>query len=306
MAGAQRASEAEPSREASHSEPQLPVVLELRAHGPFSRATAALLVAVSRASLPALLLAVWLPLGVALVPPVLVACVLVLSLVPALAASALGWSASATVEVTSDRLVLRRRGERVELPLASIRRVEPWRLPLPSPGIALRLESGRRLGPGIACADPHALLQALGAAGVPEAARVAETHPVLAWAHARPVPSPRRRAMHAAAKFGLFGLIPTLLIFNLRQRIVFGGPFGQLHREGLGPYLAGFGIDWATAILYLVLYASVWRAFAEAGALAAAAGGPERSRTGRKAAEAVCAVAYYAGVPALLAARLLA
>jgi len=54
-----------------------------------------------------------------------------------------------------------------------------------------------------------------------------------------------------------------------------------------------------------VLYASVWRGLAEGTALLGACVAPARAAGVRRAAEIVCQVAYYGGVPVLLLLRFL-
>ena len=53
--------------------------------------------------------------------------------------------------------------------------------------------------------------------------------------------------------------------------------------------------------IYLLLYASVWRSIAEGAALLAAWVAPARALGVRRAAEVACLVAYYGGVPILVA-----
>jgi hypothetical protein len=53
--------------------------------------------------------------------------------------------------------------------------------------------------------------------------------------------------------------------------------------------------------VYLILYASAWRAAAEGGALLAAWLAPARAANVRRIVEIVCQVTYYGGVPLLVA-----
>jgi len=54
-----------------------------------------------------------------------------------------------------------------------------------------------------------------------------------------------------------------------------------------------------------VLWASAWRGLAELACYWIARAAPARSEQARRAAERMCGIAYYAGVPLLLALRLL-
>ncbi len=203
------------------------------------------------------------------------------------------------VEVHGTELVMRRRELRIEIPHTAIARVAPWTLPLPGPGFSLWMRSGRRLRYGLQADDPTPLLSALADIGGVEAARVATRHAILVYAHAGQSVAPWRW-YHALAKFVGFALLPTALWFNAHQHIAFGGLLGQYYLEGLGPYLTTFAISWGLASIYLLLYASVWRAAAEGVALLAAWASPVRAATVRRAAERACQLVYYAGVPVLV------
>jgi hypothetical protein len=107
------------------------------------------------------------------------------------------------------------------------------------------------------------------------------------------------------AKFPVFALLPAGVFFYTHQWIAYGGTLGQYYQEGLGPYLATFATYWVTLTIYLVLYAGLWRGLAEAGCLAGAWLMPGGAKTMRRTAERVCRVAYFAGVPVLVALRYL-
>jgi apolipoprotein N-acyltransferase len=279
------------------------VRLPLRAWSRGARAIAAALHALSRASLPALALAAYVHperLELESLGPSLA----LLAALPAAAAWLLGHLAGVELELRSGELVIHGRGARTEVPLASIAAVEPWRLPLPSAGLALRLRSGRRLAPGLGVADPAPLLDTLAAAGVASAAGAA-VHPALVHARARAADR-GGAARRPLIKWLLFPLLPTAVFFRAHQHIAYGGTFGQYYLEGLAPYLQTLAFYWATLIAYLVLYTGVWRALAEATAFAAAIAAPSRAARVRRVVERVCLAAYYAGVPALTALRFLA
>ncbi len=269
-----------------------------------ARSLTAALVTVSRASLPAVAVAALTRRSDLLEPAALVPALGALALLPATAARALAYWFGAQVELAGADLVIRRRTQRLEVPLASIARVEPWRVPLPGTGCGLRLASGRRLGVGVESRDPSPLLDALAAAGV-VSARAAAGHPALVFARARSG-DPGGRWRRPFWKYGLFSLAPTAVMFNAHQHIAYGGSLGQFYLEGLRPYLATFGFYWGTIALYLLLYASVWRMLAESAAWLAAHASPSRAATVRRVVEKGALAAYYAGVPALVAARFLA
>ncbi len=71
------------------------------------------------------------------------------SLLPALGAACLRRFLAASVTIEGATLTVRQRQRRIEVPLESISEVEPWNLPLPGPGLCLRLRSGRRLAVGL-------------------------------------------------------------------------------------------------------------------------------------------------------------
>jgi hypothetical protein len=277
----------------------------VRAWPPAARALAGLLVAVSRASLPVVGAAAFSQLRPELLePPVLIPVLGVFALAPAALARALAAWFAAEVGISGSDLVIRRRTQRIEVPLASVAGIEPWRVPLPGVGLGLRLASGRRLFVGIESRDPSPVVDLLSAAGAAPA-RAAQAHPALVFARARAA-AEGGRWRRPAWKFGLFSLLPTAVMFNAHQHIAYGGSLGQWYLEGPGPYLATFGFYWVTIVLYLLLYAGLWRALAEGAAWLAALAAPSRAARVRRAVETGALAAYYAGVPALVAARFLA
>ena len=171
---------------------------------------------------------------------------------------------------------------------------------MPGPGFSLRMRSGRRFRYSFQLADPTAVLSTLADAGGVESARSALHHPTLLYALAKHRAG-AWRWYHRLAKFGLFALIPTAVWFNAHQHIAYGGLLGQYYLEGLGPYLKTFTISWGLASIYLVLYASAWRALAEGVCLLAAWLSPARSMSVRSAAEITCKLVFYVGVPVIVA-----
>jgi apolipoprotein N-acyltransferase len=268
------------------------------------RWVAAALVALSRASLPAIAFAMWVRRAEPFPFPTLLAILAAYAALPGAAAWLLARVFTANVEVRAGKLHVRGRGLRLEVPCASIAGVEPWRLPLPGPGVWLRLRSGARLRPGLQATDLEPLVGALAEAGGVAAAREALRDPFAVYAIAR---QRRPRGLFASPifKFPGFSLLPTAVLFNAHQHIAYGGTLGQYYLEGLGAWLQTLGFYWAMVCVYLVLYASACRAVAEAIALLAAHAGSARAARARGAVELACGVLYYAGVPALVLARFL-
>ena len=127
---------------------------------------------------------------------------------------------------------------------------------------------------------------------------------MVVYAHAKQQ-RPRGLSRHPLFKFPGFALLPTVVLFNAHQHIAYGGSLGQYYLEGLAPYLQTFAVYWATVCVYLVLYASVWRALAEPAAWLAARAGSSRAARTRRAVEIACGILYFVGVPAIVLARFL-
>ena len=104
----------------------------------------------------------------------------------------------------------------------------------------------------------------------------------------------------------LLSALPASVLFYTHQHIAYGGTFGQWYLEGPRAWWTTFGHYWATTAILLVSYASFWRAGTEVIVWLTAALAPAQARGVRRVAEAICAIAYYAGVPTLLALRYLA
>jgi hypothetical protein len=223
----------------------------------------------------------------------------VLSLIPAIAAWLIQRSLAVDVELRSAELVVLRRDLRLEIPYDAIGSVKPWAVPLPGPGVSLRMRSGRRFRYGLQVTDPTPLLAALADVGGLEAAHTAIDHPTIIYARAK-CRVGRWHWYHRVAKFLGFALLPTAVMFNLHQHVAYGGLLGQYYLEGLAPYLKTFSIYWGLMTVYLILYASVWRGMAEGAALVTAWVAPARALRVRQVAELACRLLYYGGVPLVL------
>jgi apolipoprotein N-acyltransferase len=263
------------------------------------RLIAAACFAVSRASLPAILIFGFFLAEQSIEPRDLPSILLFAVAIPGCVAWLLARAATARVMLDQDRIVIEG-WRRIEVPTAAVVGVEPWLLPLPAPGLWLRLTSGRRLRWGLAMADPTGVVAALENAGVIRPA--ARTHPTIIYAAERMRRSPGWLG-NPVVKFVLFALGPTAVVFNADQYIAYGGTFGQYYLEGAIPYLRTFVIDWALVAFYLVLFASLWRAGAELVSWSAAFLSPARAGKVRAAAEYACLIGFYGGVPLLLAIR---
>ena len=78
------------------------------------------------------------------------------------------WLSAATFSIEPSQFVLERRGDRFEIPVASVESARVWRLPLPGAGLSLRMKSGRGFQYELQVADPLPVLEAM-SAGCPVA-----------------------------------------------------------------------------------------------------------------------------------------
>jgi apolipoprotein N-acyltransferase len=223
---------------------------------------------------------------------------------PAVAAWWLLHAAAARLHLEAGTLRLEQGARTVEVPLASIAAVEPWRVPLPGAGAHLRLASGRRLQDGFALADPLALLERLVAAGITRPAPRGAAALAARLARIR-ASAPRWRVDAPWFKFGLFPLLPALVAFRLHQIIAFGGAFGEWLTYGPKAYLAALLIWWASWSIGLSMLAALLRVGVEAATLATLATREPRAIAARGWLESTARAAYFLGVPAWLALRLL-
>ncbi|HEU0154004.1 MAG TPA: apolipoprotein N-acyltransferase [Arenimonas sp.] len=209
---------------------------------------------------------------------------------------------SARLRIEGAMLVIDQHRQRIEVPLASITSLAPWRLPWPGSGTDLVLASGRRWDRGLAIADPSALARALATAGAAVspppgfAARLASLRAV----------DGRPALEQAWVKFGLFPLLPAAVAFRLHQVIAFGGPFGEAYTYGWGAWLAGLAAWWASWALGLMLLAAALRILVELASLPSLLMVPARAQAVRLLLAWLARAIYFIGVPAWLAVRLLA
>jgi apolipoprotein N-acyltransferase len=200
----------------------------------------------------------------------------------------------ARASVAEEMLVLARGTQQLQLPLRDVAAVQPWSLPLPGPGVALRLASGQDWRYGLALADPQAFARALAEQGGPAPG----TAP-LWWQR------PRGRLDAPLAKFVLLPLALAIPAFHLHQQIAYGSAFGEYYSFGLGAYLAAFGLWWAAWTIGVVLGAAALRAVIEAGTLLAAVWRPRDAAGIRLGLERLGHFALYLALPGWLAVRAL-
>ncbi|WP_222837870.1 apolipoprotein N-acyltransferase [Lysobacter antibioticus] len=225
-------------------------------------------------------------------------------LLPSVAAWAIERRFAAQARVEGALWILDQRRQRIELPVASIAALRPWRLPLPRSGVDVRLAAGPRWTWSLALTRPQALRRMLAATGVPIAweGRFAAARADLIQARAD---ANRRRFDHPLLKFALFPLLLALIAFRLHQVIAFGGTFGEYYSYGLAAYLTGLLIWWASWSIGLMLFAAVLRVAIEAAVVLAMALRYAHTAALRDALEWLGRSAFYLGVPAWLAWRLL-
>ena len=128
----------------------------------------------------------------------------------------------------------------------------PGAFPCPAPASGCACARAPLLRPGLEAPDLEPLLGALAEAGGVASAREALRHPFVAYAHAKRR-RPRGLLAHPLFKFPGFGLLPTAVLFNAHQHIAYGGSLGQYYLEGLAAWLQTFAVYWATVCVYLVL-----------------------------------------------------
>ena len=227
-----------------------------------------------------------------------------LVLVPEAAAWCVLLAFTARASIESGALVLTRGARRLELAVADIVAVEPWRVPIPGPGASLRLASGERWRYGLAHADPTALARALAAAGG-TAVRASTPSRATTYAQAR-LAIRRGRLDRPLAKFVLLPLALAIPAFRLHQHIAYGSAFGEYYTFGITAYLTTFALWWAAWAIGVVLCAAALRAAIEAGTLVAVLLRPEQAVGARRWLESLGLAALYLGLPAWLLFRVFA
>ena len=226
-----------------------------------------------------------------------------LVLLPEVLAGCLLLAFAAHASVEDGQLVLRRGAQRLGLAAGEVQAVRAWRLPLPAPGASLTLRDGRRWRYGLARVDAAALAQALAEAGAP--LRTPAGPPaLLAYAQAR-LAIQRGRLHSRPLKFFVLPLLLALPAFRLHQQIAYGSSVGEYLTFGLGAYLTGFALWWATWAIAVALCAATVRAAIEAGTLATVWLRPGQAVDARRWLERAGLAVLYLGMPAWLSWRVL-
>jgi apolipoprotein N-acyltransferase len=265
---------------------------------PAARVAAAALRGVSLASFPALVLALVRATDPPVTPFLLAQGLFALALAPELCARLVLRAFAAKVRVADGALRIDGGFARIEAPLAALAEARPWRLPLPSAGVTLRLRAGGRLA-GLAAAAPAGLLGALSQAGAAPPANA-----TLAWAEARAAWR-RRWWSRPLVAIGLAALLPGAIGFHAHQHIAFGGLFGEYYLMGLSAWLASAARYLGASLVYLVLWFGCFRLAVETLTWLGAQAAPARASGMRSAAERSAALLYYGSIPLLLALRFL-
>ena len=209
---------------------------------------------------------------------------------------------AARASIVDGALLFTRGTRRLALPLADIAAVVPWSLPVPGPGVALRLRTGQRWRLGIALAHPDGLARALSTAA---GTLIATVTPLRAGRYAQASAAlARGRLAHPLVKFGLFPLLLAIPAFRLHQHIAYGGAFGEYYTFGLRAYATTFALWWAAWAIAVVLCAAALRALIEAGTLAGVVVAPTRAIAARRELERLGLAALYLGLPAWLLLRI--
>ena len=298
------------SREAQSTSPSpspraLPLPAKVSVLPPAARFAAAALRAFARASLLWMIAAVLLG-DVALQANALVQLrtFVALFVAPEAAAWCVLLAFRARASIADGAFVLTRGSQRLALPIRDIAALEPWRIPLPSPGLSLRRVSGELWPYGVAHGDAAGLARTLVAAGA-RPIDASATSPASRYAQARA--AIRRGRLDAPlAKFVVLPLALAIPAFRLHQHIAFGSAFGEYYTFGLVAYLTTFALWWASWAIGMVLCAGALRAAIEVGTLLTVLVHPEFAVAARRCLERLGLGALYLGVPAWLTWRALA
>ncbi len=198
---------------------------------------------------------------------------------------------SAQAWVSEGRLVLARGTQKLALDLGELAAVEPWRWPVPGPGVAMRLRSGLHWDYGLALSDPALFSAALAASGGPAAVAAP------GW---RMLVAPATRLDHPLLKFVLLPLALALPAFHLHQHIAYGSALGEYYSFGLAAYLSAFGLWWAAWTIGVVLGAALVRTAIESASMLVAVLRPRAAIDARQGLERIGHAALYLALPGWL------
>jgi apolipoprotein N-acyltransferase len=225
-----------------------------------------------------------------------------LVLLPEAAAWSLMRAFAATLRIEGGMLVMEQPSRRIEMRVDDITDVRAWRIPLPTTGVALRLQAGpwRHAIAGI---DPQPLIERLRAAGAGAIREDASRSRAAILGHAQH--ATRHRLLdHPLFKFGLFPLLPALPAYRLHQVIAYGGTFGEWQTYGAKAWLLGLFVWWASWAVNLAMIAAGLRVLVETSTLLALALRPRITTCTRRPLENAARLLFFLGVPLWLAVRL--
>jgi apolipoprotein N-acyltransferase len=212
---------------------------------------------------------------------------------------------TASMQRDAEPLRLVRHGQTRIVPVCEIVAITPWLVPIPTPGINLRLASGPSLAVATGWRDPSRVASMLQNEGAPAMTPTRGEMLALAAARAR-ADTPRWRIDHPWFKFGLFPLLLALPAFRLHQHIAYGGTFGEYYSFGLQAYLLALLIWWASWSIGMTLFGALLRVLVEAGSLTALLLHPRHASGTRSLLQGAARALYFIGAPVWLAWRLLA
>jgi hypothetical protein len=286
---------------AMHRAEDVPDTLAVVCYHRLWRAIVALLVVASRVSLPLILARIVFGQDPPVTLPLLAGLVATMVFVPGGLAVLFQRSFAARIMLEDNGVIITRRDVRLEIPQSAIVAVEPWTLPLPTPGASLRLRSGARFGYQLGLATPSHLV-ALLAERADAGTRTVREDPAFLHADASSHTG-TFRWWQWLVKFPLLGLLPTGVLFNAHQWIAYGGTLGEYYTYGAIAYFLTFLEYWTTVTIYLALWAGVSRVVAELVVWTVSRLAPTSVFGVRRVVEVGCRVLYYGGVPVLLALR---
>jgi apolipoprotein N-acyltransferase len=223
-----------------------------------------------------------------------------LFLAPEAAAWCIMFLFAATASIGNGCLVLTRGARRLELALGDIAGVRLWSLPLPCPGVSLRLAGGGRWRYELALANPNLLAAALPAAGGRAVRDRTRARGVMQAYVQAGLGVRRSRLDNPFVTYLLLPLALAIPAFHLQQHIAYGGAFGEYYSFGLKAYLTAFALWWAAWSIGVVLSQALLRAAIEAGTLLAALLRPRRASAIREWLQGVGHAALFLGLPAWL------
>ncbi|WP_137936508.1 apolipoprotein N-acyltransferase [Chitinivorax sp. B] len=209
---------------------------------------------------------------------------------------------TAKANIQNGQLVLSHGTRQLALPLSDIAAVALWWLPLPGPGLTLRLTSGERWRYGLALHNPSILAQALAMSGTTFQPSKAPSF-LTSFTRAREAAKPGRIA-HPTVKFLLFPLLLALPAFNLHQHIAYGSLLGEYYTFGPKAYLTTLALWWVTWTIGMAATATILRVGIEAITFMAALLRPQQATDTRYLVERMGLVTLYLGIPIWLLVRI--